>query len=234
MYLGYAGHDVAPRATPTKTSAYSAHFGDLVVCDTTAAGFTVTLPPADRVGDIHVRLAAGTNTLTIDGYGAETVDGAASSVMTIAGEARILTCDGDGHWFTAASAPLAGAITSLVTSLVSSQMANYQPLPMTVNTQILGGGSYTLPDINVAQAHDLTLTADVTFVFPASSTGKEFRIVIRQDGVGGHVITWPANVRTPNGAFNLTLSAGATDSVYCFSVRPTHWGAVLEGKSYFP
>lgn len=232
VYLGPAGNDVAPRATPGKTAGYQAQFGDLVPVDTTAGSVTITLPPSDRVGEVCVRYAAGSNAVIVDGYGAETVDGLANTTMSILGESRVFASDGFGHWFTVASAPLLSGITATVTSIVTALMGNYQPLPMVINTQASVSGTYTIPDFSVAQGHDLTLTGNVTFVFPVDPKGKQFRMVIRQDAVGGRVITWPSNVRKPIGAFNLTLSALATDSVMCFAVRPTHWGAVLEGKDY--
>lgn len=56
--------------TATKTTTYSAAVNDRVVCDTTSAGFTVTLPslPTDK-SRIAVRLKAGTNPVTVNAGG---------------------------------------------------------------------------------------------------------------------------------------------------------------------
>lgn len=67
----------------------------LILCDTTSAGFTVTLPPeASNMGRVFVvkKVSADGNTLTIDGVG--TIDGAGTLAFTTAQRAVQLYCTG--------------------------------------------------------------------------------------------------------------------------------------------
>lgn len=73
---------------------------DVFKADTTSAAFTITLPKASthtgRV--VHIkRINAGANNLTVDGDGAETIDGAASITLTAQWESRSLLSDGS-NW----------------------------------------------------------------------------------------------------------------------------------------
>lgn len=71
-----------------KTSAYTSVAGDALICDTSSAAFTVTLPAGPRDGDT-IRFMPGsswaTNNLTIGRNG-----------NTIMGDAANLTCDTTG------------------------------------------------------------------------------------------------------------------------------------------
>lgn len=64
----------------TKTAAYTAAFGETVLCDPTGGAFTVTLPPAlAGMPDITIKNnSTSTTAITIDGDAAETIDGAAT------------------------------------------------------------------------------------------------------------------------------------------------------------
>ena len=56
-----------------------------LICDATAGAITLTLPPAAIVaGRIYVfkRINAGANTVTVDAYASETIDGAATHVLS--------------------------------------------------------------------------------------------------------------------------------------------------------
>jgi hypothetical protein len=70
---------------------------DVVLCETTSAGFTVTLPPAaDDKKELRIK-NIGTNTLTIDGNASETIDGNLTIGLT-ADEAVRLVSDGTEWW----------------------------------------------------------------------------------------------------------------------------------------
>jgi hypothetical protein len=71
--------------TSEKTSAYSAQFGEIVLCDCSSAGFTVTLPNITSVDlgkwVIVKKSVLSANVLVIDGNGSDTIDGSASQNM---------------------------------------------------------------------------------------------------------------------------------------------------------
>lgn len=89
--------------TAVKTGAYNAQPGDLVRCDPTGGGFTVTLPAigtSNKGFPITVKnQSASTNTITIARTGGDTIDGAAASttITTARGVLRFVS-DGTGDW----------------------------------------------------------------------------------------------------------------------------------------
>jgi hypothetical protein len=87
----------------TKSAAYTATAGDYVIlCDTDTAGapFTITLPAAaSHAGRVYYVKNTGTSgyDVTLDGDGAETVDGDATQTITD-GECLLVVCDGTEWW----------------------------------------------------------------------------------------------------------------------------------------
>ena len=73
----------------------------LLICDATAGAITMTLPPAALVpGRIYAfkRINAGANQVIVDGYGAETIDGAATHTLTPQWNALTIMSNGVA-WF---------------------------------------------------------------------------------------------------------------------------------------
>lgn len=90
----------AYNTTSTKTSLYTAVLQDLVVCDPTSSGFTVLLPTA--VGQINKSIiiknnSASTNTITVDAFGSETIDGSLTVNISIAYQS-ITFVSNDSNW----------------------------------------------------------------------------------------------------------------------------------------
>jgi len=86
-----------------KTGAYTATLtDDIIKGDTNLGAFTITLPlAATATGKIYtfIRTGAGVNALTIDGAGAETIDGAANNAtMDAQYDSLTIICDGT-EWF---------------------------------------------------------------------------------------------------------------------------------------
>lgn len=78
LYVVNSHIQSVPRSVTTTTTARG---GEVLLADTTGAGFTVTLPAAAGVTGQEVcvkKVSADGNTLTVDGDGAETIDGAAT------------------------------------------------------------------------------------------------------------------------------------------------------------
>lgn len=83
----------AYRSISTATTALDSDH--LLDCDGT---FAVTLPPtSDRTGKELIVKNSGAGTITVDGDGAETIDGAASLSVT-AGNSATLISDGNSNW----------------------------------------------------------------------------------------------------------------------------------------
>lgn len=94
------GRSAIWRPTAVKTSAYTAGFGETVLCNPTGAGFTVTLPAAVAGAKpiIIKNDSTSTNTITIDGAGAETIDGAATATIA-ASRGVVRLVPGAGVWY---------------------------------------------------------------------------------------------------------------------------------------
>lgn len=97
---------LAPKAqrltvTATKTSTYTAAANELVICDATSGGFTVTLPSAGAgtAGNVVSvrRIEFGGNTITIARAGSDTIGGA-TSVSLVSTEGLTLVSNGAGLW----------------------------------------------------------------------------------------------------------------------------------------
>ena len=85
----------------TKTGDYTetATTGDVIIlCNTNVVGFTVTLPTAvGNKATITIKKIAGTNNLTIDGNGSQTIDGGLTAVLVRVYESVTLVSD-NSNW----------------------------------------------------------------------------------------------------------------------------------------
>jgi hypothetical protein len=76
--------------------------GDLFLVDTTGGAVTITLPTmADNIGKkiTITRLTAGANALTVDGEGAETINGAATQLIPTQYGSMSFTTEGVTGWY---------------------------------------------------------------------------------------------------------------------------------------
>lgn len=80
-----------------------------------------------------------------------------------------------------------------------------------LNTVAASGTTETL-DLANGNVHDVTLDDDCTLTFTGTvaSVACGFTLILRQDGTGGHAVTWPASVDWPGGTAP-TVSDGASD-----------------------
>jgi hypothetical protein len=73
--------------TSVQTGTLTATAGQIVRCDPSGGGFTVNLPDATNLaGEIIIikNVTSSTNTITVDGDAAQTIDGAATATITTA------------------------------------------------------------------------------------------------------------------------------------------------------
>lgn len=105
-----AGLDQYVPATPavtaaytvrTKTTTYTALASDVLLCDATGGAFTVTLPAAATVSGQSISVKktdVSANAVTVDGNGAETIDGATTLSLATQYTAVTLWSDGTSWW----------------------------------------------------------------------------------------------------------------------------------------
>lgn len=94
---------ITPQPTAIGISTtYIAQPNDIILADTTTAGFTITLPPASKSQNALIRVmkvSADGHTLTIDGNGADTINGAATATTTTQYAKFNLICGTATGWF---------------------------------------------------------------------------------------------------------------------------------------
>jgi hypothetical protein len=82
------------------TTTTAARIGELILCDTTSAGFTVTLPTAVGIAGASIEIkktSADGNTLTVATTASQTIDGLTTQAWTTQHDALLVTSDG-ANW----------------------------------------------------------------------------------------------------------------------------------------
>lgn len=105
----------------------------------------------------------------------------------------------------------------------------------TVSTNATTTGAVTL-NLTNGNVFNLTLTGNVTFTFSGATSGKacSFATYLKQDGVGGRVITWPASVKWAGGVAPSLSTAGNALDVAVFESLDggTSWYGSLVGTAF--
>lgn len=77
--------------------------------------------------------------------------------------------------------------------------------PFNTNAPVTSGAF----NLGAARQFDIILTEDIVFTaFTSPGEGSRYMIVLEQDGIGSHLVTWPSNVKW-RGASAPTLSTGS-------------------------
>lgn len=92
---------VTPTVVSTTTTPLSASINQVILMNAAGGNKTVNLPAASVAGSggtvVVKKVDSSGNTVTIDGSGAETIDGAATFVLSVQYESVTLVCDGS-NW----------------------------------------------------------------------------------------------------------------------------------------
>lgn len=104
-----------------------------------------------------------------------------------------------------------------------------------VSTVAASGSTETL-DVSTAGVHDVTLTDDCTFTFTGATSGHADSMVLllRQDGSGGHAVTWPGTVEWQSDIEpSLSTAANAVATLIFWTVDGgTTWFGALTGPGF--
>lgn len=86
--------------TPIKTSGYQAQVGEIIPCDASAAGFTVSLPatPVDGSRVIVKKIDASSNAVLVQRTGSDVINEASSTVQLLAPSQCVTLRYADGSW----------------------------------------------------------------------------------------------------------------------------------------
>lgn len=103
----------------------------------------------------------------------------------------------------------------------------YVKLQEPVAPEVSPGSVHTVPDVTTYGIFPILLTANLAFTFPALPTvgkTKSFLLIIRQNGTGGWLVTYPGNVHWPSD-LPPVMSTGANrlDVVSFLSINSTYW-----------
>lgn len=141
--------------TLAKTAAYTvvaADHGRLILVDATAGAVTITLPAAATAGDgfrVGVKKTDATvNAVTVDGDAAETIDGAATRVLSGQHDVETYECDGSA-WHAVVETVPPGSLT-LLSSATAANSAAVDFINLTTAFD-----HYILECINVRPATDI-------------------------------------------------------------------------------
>lgn len=100
--MGQTNHDVVGTKTATKTASFTVDdkVGTYLV-DSTAGAVVITLPTAASAKWRQIafkKIDASGNAITLDGAGAETIDGAATQAVAVQYTAVVIQSDGVTWW----------------------------------------------------------------------------------------------------------------------------------------
>lgn len=178
----------AMTTTAVKTGAYTAGVNEIVPCDSTTAGFIVTLPtaPVDKTRVIVKKIDLGANAVTIACGGSDVLNrtgGATTLVLSLPGQAATLQYAATGGlWYVTAD--------DLPLPQLDTRYAATPPLrTVTADTTIAVGDANGTVVVNSATTRAVTIAADVTANLPVGcvvrivNIGAAVANVI--DGTGG-------------------------------------------------
>jgi hypothetical protein len=106
--------------------------------------------------------------------------------------------------------------------------AAVQETPVVANTST----AYTV-DLAGGTLFDLTMTGTpVVFTFPTATAGRQFTLLLKQDGTGTRLATWPAEVRWAGGTAPTLTSTAAKTDVISFLADGTYWLGFVGGQNF--
>lgn len=115
-----------------------------------------------------------------------------------------------------------------ITGIISPELKNYT---MTIGQDVSVSGTATV-DFEDGNVHILTLTGNTTVIIdnpPSTNIYGELKVIIIQDGTGGHSITWPTNILWPSVTIpTLTTTADRRD---VFEFFTTDGGLFYYGRA---
>lgn len=220
-------------ASPVKTSAYTASPGDLVPCNITSGGFTVTLPdaPADQTRAAAVIIATNTgatNLLTVACQGSDVLNisgGSASMTLSVAGQSAIFQYDqAAAIWYvTAGYLPSAG-IALLTGAAFTGEVTA---------TEGIAGGVVTLTysssvaiTASAGGHFRVTLTGNASMgISSPLKDGQKITLEVIQGTGGGYTLTWSDSFDFgAAGTPVLSTAAGKRDLIgFCWSSPLGQW-----------
>jgi hypothetical protein len=170
----YPAKGVSVSAQTPHTAAYTAEYNEVVPVDSSAGGFTVTLPSAG-VAQEYVAVkdfggACGENPVTIAAAVGDDIDGLASIQLAHAGGGYVFRCAGNGVWLPVGFIPGDGQAASISGVIAAAETAHYNRVHQVDSS----GGGFAL-------------------TFPLAATVPGAEIGVSDVGGGANTTTTPAS-----------------------------------------
>lgn len=190
-----------PYATPRVVQSFAASgaisaTGGTIVTFSGAASQTLTLPAASAGLQLEVHNTDATDTVLVARAGADTIDGAATSLTLLAGQSRKFRCVAAGVWvsnitsssgvacnyFLSANSANAGSAVIALNTLSTLGLVGFTQSAGVLTClqagvyQVTFGGSVTAGSANVSLRKNGTPVASMTYPLIASAIQKSFQL----------------------------------------------------------
>ncbi|NTW31248.1 MAG: LamG domain-containing protein [Bacteroidetes bacterium] len=158
--------------------------------------YTIPTPPSvttQAVSNIASTTATGNGTVTSEGSSSITERGVCwntSTAPTTANSKAISS--GTTGAFTSSMTGLTGGINYYVRAYAINSVGISYGNEVTFTTSC---SNFTTVNWNNSNVQEVTLTACRSFTFANGKSGGAYSLIIKQDGTGGRVVTWPANIK---------------------------------------
>jgi hypothetical protein len=242
LILG-GGASLTIAGAPITADPAPAAVNTLYPCDTTSAGFTVTLPDNPANGTlVAVKLVkqGGTNAVTIARGGVTDVfniaGGVTSFPVSLLMQGAVLQYLKTPHiWYvTGDDLPLSALQTTAMTLSNKTLTGALE----TVSTNATATGSLTL-SVATANIYNLTLTGNVTLTLGLSGSGsgvsESLAVYLTQDGSGGRTVTFATSVTWLGGsAPTIGAGIGALTVLTFECLGGTWYGTAVTGAPTLP
>lgn len=227
-------------ATASKTSAYTAVSGDLVLCNVTSGGFIVTLPAtaAGRVVAIK-KTDSSANLVTVSRAGSDTIGAPAATTVTLAMQDQLLMLQANGaNWVVIdSSQPLAGLDARFAPSSSPTFTGTVTAARIVSTVVTLTDAATIAVDSSLGNSFKVTLAGNRTLGSPTGSPvdGQKMLIAVRQDGTGSRTLAYNAIYRFGTGVTSPTLTTGANKTDYLgfvYNSTDTKWDCIGVSPGY--
>lgn len=210
--------------TQAKTTTYTALNTDgIIKCDTSGGAWTLTLPAASGNGGLElliVKTTSDANAVTVDANGAETINGATTTLVSSQYESLKIRCDGSA-WFIIDRSGYAGQVLQSTSTQTATRTVCSTAIPYdsTVPQNTEGVEIFTAAITPRATTNKIRITAVIQASYNASMLGT---VALFQDSTAGALATAMGGATAANYMNPVTLiyeMTAGTVSATTFKIR---------------
>lgn len=217
---------------PVTTSAENANFSVaatefnyMYLIDASGGAVTATLPAVANVFNgfvVHFKAVDVTNTITIDGDGAETINGSATVTLPYANQTMTLVASGSAWHILNKNTNTLGRLVQAVNSTTTSASATATQIPWDNTVPLNTEGEEFMTATITPTLSTNKLRIDVVFNFSQTGATSNSCMALFQDSTVNALAAVSANNPTGNSPNQMTLThymTAGTTSATTFKVR---------------